>query len=118
MTNWGGWTGWTGVPAPNAPENRPPPAGADLEPEPEPDDLIGPEAKKYVLPMKRPRSNRSKEYIDRDLIERVLLDDQGQELQWLMELLQDGVRVLNNTGRYVKSEPFMARIRKQKKLIQ
>ena len=107
------FSGWTVPPPPN----RPPPAGVDLEEmieEPESSRLSN---SKAVSPKPR-QSHSSKEYIDRDIIERILKDDVGQELKWLEELLQDGVRVLNNTGRFIKSEPFLAHIRKQKKLIQ
>lgn len=102
------WTGWTGVPPPNAPQ--PPPAGVDIEESAEDVRLT-----KGWTPPPRTRMSRTKEFIDRDLIERILGDDNGQELKWLQELLEDGVRVLNATGRYIKSEPFLAKIRKARK---
>lgn len=110
------WTGWTGVPPPNHPDNRPPPAGLDPEESVEETDTDSRLSKKWVNAPK-PRRNRSNEYIDRYIIERILADDQGLELKWLEEILGEGVRVLNNTGRYIKSEPFIARIRKQKRAV-
>lgn len=106
------WTGWTHVPAPNAPGNRPPPAGLDVESDDEPEDI---RLTKGWTPQPQSRRNRSQEFIERDLIERVLADNVGQELKWLEDLLGDGVRVLNDTGRFIKSDPFVARIRKQRK---
>ncbi len=102
------WGNFLNVPPPNAPENQPPPAGMDPE---ELDDI----QYKNPAPPARARTNRSTEFIYRETVEAILKDDNGTELKWLLDVLGDGVRVLNPTGRYVKSEPFLAQIRKQRK---
>lgn len=92
---------------------EPPPAGLDLEDEVAP--IQVPKGPWNTGP-KPPRRDRSKEYIDVRIIEDIMKDDNGLELQWLQELLEDGVRVLNHTGRYLKPDRFLKEIEKRKAL--
>lgn len=103
FSNWG-----FNIPPVTGSSSPPPPAGED------PDDLEN-IRQPTTIPKVVVRKGRFTEHIDVDLIEKILAENNGLELQWLKELLVDGVRVLNNTGRYIKSDRFLNRIEKQKK---
>lgn len=44
------------------------------------------------------------EYIDLWLVERILLENDQQELRWLKNLLANGTRIKNENNRYVTSD--------------
>ena len=75
----------------------------------------GPRPETPAPPRKKeePKLNpyRGYEYVDVDVIEAILQDKNGLELQWLQGLLESGVRVRNTTGRYLKSARFIEQVK-------
>lgn len=60
-----------------------------------------------VTPLKR-----FEEYIDISVVEAIIEESNGLECNWLRGLLEEGIRIRNTTGRYLKSDRFLERLNK------
>lgn len=49
-------------------------------------------------------------YIDVDIVEAILQENNGLEIQWLHNLLKSGIKVMGNKGRYLSVQRFLDKI--------
>lgn len=49
-------------------------------------------------------------YIDVDLVEAILQENNDLEIQWLHNLLESGIKVMGNHGRYLSAQRFIDKI--------
>lgn len=100
------WTGFipTGLaipvtPPPESEQEEAPPTTRIPPPPPPP-------KKAPVLTVKK----KDDEWIDIGMVEEILAEKNGLELNWLKSLLKEGVKIKNTTGRYLKIDRFLDRI--------
>lgn len=78
-----------------------------------------PEPTQVKLPPPKPKIKsalpRFAEWIDVEMVNAVIDEGNGLELLWLMELLKDGVKVRNTTGRFLKADRFMQAVEERQK---
>lgn len=56
------------------------------------------------------------DWIDIDMVEKIIQEGNGLELKWLHDLIGNGIKIRNVTGRYLKVDRFLNRIEKARKL--
>lgn len=49
--------------------------------------------------------------IDVEIVEAIILEGNRQEWKWLRDQLEKGIKVRNTTGRIIKSDSFLLRIK-------
>lgn len=92
---WGGW-----VPPPVSVPPPPPRVSQPVKSQPPKPKSIRP---------------RFEEWIDVEMANAVIDTGNGLELSWLKELLEDGVKVRNVTGRFLKVDRFLQSIEEKQK---